>query len=361
LQGKKRAAAIDRSQRLSRSRPENSPSNIQNKTKQNKTGADLLRIVGILLVGMVATLLFTAQTTVWIREAVKTPVKEVAKGKPSAPFTKTHYFSWSLIGALSLAATVADPSGLGANMALPFGLAATVGGYLLGEQVPKSAQGVLHPVVVTALVANGGVALQGALRGLSYAASQSAYLNKGAQPLMGAGDALMSLLGVVIVSFGFRIYTQRDTARRHAPEIFGATALSSLFSLFSTAFAAKAVGLSTVLAKALIPRSVTVALALPIAQSLEAPLAITAAAVLLQGILGANFGPGLMSAVGIKDTIARGLAAAGTAGGLGTASLTSKEPEALPFCALSYAMVGIFSTCVTAVPAVRDALVAIVS
>jgi putative effector of murein hydrolase len=171
----------------------------------------------------------------------------------------------------------------------------------------------------------------------------------------------MSLLGVVIVSFGLRIYGQRDTARRHAPEIFGATALSSLFSLFSTAFAAKAVGLTPLLARALIPRSVTVALALPIAQGLEAPLAITAAAVLLQGILGANFGPGLMTAVGIKDTIARGLAAAGTAGGLGTASLTSKEPEALPFCALSYAMVGIFSTCVTAIPAVRDALIAIVA
>ena len=43
-----------------------------------------------------------------------------------------------------------------------------------------------------------------------------------------------------------------------------------------------------------------------------------------QGLLGANFGPGLMSALGIKDTIARGLAAAGTAGGLGTSSLTSK-------------------------------------
>lgn len=324
-------------------------------------GADLLRIVGILSVGMVATLLFTAQTTVWIREAVKTPVKEVVKGKPSPPFTKWHYACWLALAVASLAATVVDPQGLGARAALPFGLAATVGGYLLGDRVPKSMQGALHPVVVTALVANGGVALQGALCGQSYAAAQRAYLNKGSLPLMGAGDALMSLLGVVIVSFGFRIYTQRDTMRRHAPEIFGATALSSLFSLFSTAFAAKALGLSAVLAKALIPRSVTVALALPIAQSLEAPLAITAAAVLLQGILGANFGPGLMTAVGIKDTIARGLAAAGTAGGLGTASLTSKEPEALPFCALSYAMVGIFSTCVTAVPAVRDLLVAIVA
>jgi putative effector of murein hydrolase len=66
---------------------------------------------------------------------------------------------------------------------------------------------------------------------------------QGAGP-MGAGDALMGLLGIVIISFGFRIYTQRDTMKRHFPEIFGATILSSIFSLFSTAFAAKAIGLS---------------------------------------------------------------------------------------------------------------------
>ncbi|KAG2432589.1 hypothetical protein HXX76_008931 [Chlamydomonas incerta] len=67
-----------------------------------------------------------------------------------------------------------------------------------------------------------------------------------------------------------------------------------------------------------------------------------------------------MTAVGIKDTIARGLAAAGTAGGLGTASLTSKEPEALPFCALSYSLVGILSTFLAATPLVRNALLGIV-
>jgi hypothetical protein len=121
---------------------------------------------------------------------------------------------------------------------------------------------------------------------------------------------------------------------------------------------------------------------------------------------GANFGPDLMTRFGIKDTIARqaehrgglvcglkclanllaahgaapsppahlhapappppppsaprGLAAAATAGGLGTASLTSKEPEALPFCALSYALVGIFSTCIMSIPAVQAAAIAIV-
>lgn len=70
--------------------------------------------------------------------------------------------------------------------------------------------------------------------------------------------------------------------RRHAPEILGATFLSSLFSFFSTAFVARALGMQHDLARAMLPRSVTVALALPIAVQLEAPAAITAAAVLLQ-------------------------------------------------------------------------------
>ena len=60
---------------------------------------------------------------------------------------------------------------------------------------------------------------------------------------MGAGDVLYSFLGSVILSMGFRIYDQRETMKRHAPEIIGATLASSLFSFFSTAFAAKALGL----------------------------------------------------------------------------------------------------------------------
>lgn len=141
-------------------------------------GADLLRIVGILSVGMVATLMFTAQITVAIREAVKTPVKEIAKAKPSPPFETSHYVSWGLIAAGSLAATVFAGGSLGAQMALPFGLAATVGGYLLGSQVPKGLQGVFHPVLVTAVVANAGVALHGALMGLDYNTAQKVYLAK---------------------------------------------------------------------------------------------------------------------------------------------------------------------------------------
>lgn len=324
-------------------------------------GSELIKILVILSVGMCATLLFTAQTTVFIRALVRTENKEITKAKPASPFLQSHFLAWGAVAAASLAATAAAGPGstLAAQMALPFGLAATVGGYLLGNAVPKSMQGLLHPVVVTAVAANAAAALHGALYGVGYDAALKMFYSKGVG-LMGAGDFLMAFLGSVIVSFGFRIYQQRDTLRRHAPEILGATLLSALFSFFSTAYAAKALALSPDLARALIPRSVTVALALPIGAQLDAPLSIVAAAVLLQGLLGANFGPNLMTAFGIKDTIARGLAAAGTAGGLGTASLTSKEPEALPFCALSYSLVGILSTFLAATPFVKNAIIGIV-
>jgi len=323
------------------------------------SGDELAKIMGILSFGMVGTLLFTASTTVFIRNLVKTPNKEVSKAKPASPYLPSHYLAWGAAAVAALLSTLVSPTGLGPQMALPFCLACTVGGYLLGNAVPGKYHGYLHPVVVTALVANAGAALYGNVIGVDYDTALKIYYSKGAGP-MGAGDFLMSFLGSVIMSMGFRIYDQRETMKRHAPEILGATLLSSIFSFFSTALVAKALGLQAGLARALIPRSVTVALALPIANQLDAPLSITAAAVLLQGLLGANFGPGLMSAVGIKDTIARGLAAAGTAGGLGTASLTSKEPEALPFCALSYSMVGILSTFLAATPFVRNMLISIV-
>lgn len=78
------------------------------------------------------------------------------------------------------------------------------------------------------------------------------------------------------------------------------------------------------LARALVPRSITVALALPIAAQLGAPAPIVAAGVCLTGLLGANFAQALLNRFGFSDPIARGLATAGSAHGLGTAALARK-------------------------------------
>lgn len=131
------------------------------------------------------------------------------------------------------------------------------------------------------------------------------YLTKSAGS-PGAGDMLMGFLGSVILSFAFSMYRQRKVGilwnpqqgqtisfirllvrdtfqthlvtelrdmmqviQRHAAEIITAVVVSSLFSLYSTAALGRLLGIGRALTSAIIPRCVTVALALPIASLLE--------------------------------------------------------------------------------------------
>ena len=70
------------------------------------------------------------------------------------------------------------------------------------------------------------------------------------------------------------------------------------------------------------------------------------------GLVGANFVQLLLDRFRFTDPIARGLGTAGSSHGLGTAALSSKEPEALPYCVVAYALIGIYSTLVCSIPAV---------
>ncbi|KAG1676807.1 hypothetical protein FOA52_010316 [Chlamydomonas sp. UWO 241] len=109
------------------------------------------------------------------------------------------------------------------------------------QAVPK---GLLHPVLSIALAGNFACAMFGLISSAGYDQAMRTYLSKGALE-MGSGDLLMSFLGSVILSMGFRIYDQRETMQRHAPEILGATAASSLFSFFSSALLCKALVLQS--------------------------------------------------------------------------------------------------------------------
>ena len=137
---------------------------------------------------------------------------------------------------------------------------------------------------------------------------------------------------------------------------------TSVFGMLFTAAAGSLIALPPQLSLALAPRSVTVALALPIAALLGVAndASVTAAAVVLTGLIGANFAQPLLSLLGFRDPIVRGLSTAASAHGLGTAALAAKEPEALPVAALAYATMGIVSSLLVALPQFR-ALLALVA
>ena len=70
-------------------------------------GADLAKILGIIAVGMPASLLVTAQVTVLIRNAVKTDMEEQPPVKRLPPFTTLHYAGW---GARACPARILQPA-----------------------------------------------------------------------------------------------------------------------------------------------------------------------------------------------------------------------------------------------------------
>ena len=281
--------------------------------------------------------------------------------KPS-PFSSLELAAWSVISVASFAAALKYPELLGTNArtCLPFLLGSTVIGYIVGSGLPSALKKVFHPIICCALAADLAAFAFGYFSKSGFYPILGYYLTKvSSNP--GAGDILMGFLGSVILSFAFSMFKQRKLVKRHAAEIFTSITVATLFSLYSTAFMGRLVGLEPTLTISILPRCITVALALSIVSLFEGVnSSLTAAAVVLTGLIGANFVQAVLDKLKFDDPIARGIATASSAHGLGTAALSAKEPEALPFCAIAYGLTGIFGSLVCSVPLVRQSLLAIV-
>lgn len=320
-----------------------------------------LKICYIIFGGWFASLCVAGFTAIAVRKIVKTEMIDAEPMAKPSPFSPTEVWAWSGVFLISFVAALFYPTALGtsARTCLPFLLASTVLGYMVGSGLPSDVKKVFHPIICCALSADLAALAFGYLSKSGLDPVLGNYLTKvSSNP--GAGDILMGFLGSVILSFAFSMFKQRKLVKRHAAEIFTSVILSTLFSLYSTALAGRLVGLEPTLTVSILPRCITVALALSIVSLFEgANSSLTAAVVVVTGLIGANFVQATLDKLRFRDPIARGIATASSAHGLGTAALSAKEPEALPFCAIAYALTGIFGSLICSVPAVRQSLLAI--
>lgn len=320
-----------------------------------------LKICYIIFGGWFASLCVAGFTAIAVRKIVKTEMIDAEPMAKPSPFSPTEVWAWSGVFLISFVAALFYPTALGtsARTCLPFLLASTVLGYMVGSGLPSDVKKVFHPIICCALSADLAALAFGYLSKSGLDPVLGNYLTKvSSNP--GAGDILMGFLGSVIFSFAFSMFKQRKLVKRHAAEIFTSVILSTLFSLYSTALAGRLVGLEPTLTVSILPRCITVALALSIVSLFEgANSSLTAAVVVVTGLIGANFVQATLDKLRFRDPIARGIATASSAHGLGTAALSAKEPEALPFCAIAYALTGIFGSLICSVPAVRQSLLAI--
>ncbi|GFZ08725.1 membrane protein [Actinidia rufa] len=279
-----------------------------------------------------------------------------------AGYTAIALWAWSGIFLVSFTVALLYPTalGTGARTCLPFLLASTVLGYMVGSGLPSDVKKVFHPIICCALSADLAAFAFGYFSRSGIDPVLGYYLTKvSSDP--GAGNILMGFLGSVIISFAFSMFKQRKLVKRHSAEIFTSVIVATIFSLYSTALIGRLVGLERTLTISILPRCITVALALSIVSFFEgANSSLTAAVVVLTGLVGANFVQAMLDKLHFRDPIARGIATASSAHGLGTAALSAKEPEALPFCAIAYALTGIFGSLICSVPVVRQSLLAVI-
>ncbi|KAL6985663.1 Plastidal glycolate/glycerate translocator 1, chloroplastic [Sarracenia purpurea var. burkii] len=321
-----------------------------------------VKICFIVVGGWLASLSVAGFTAIAVRKIVKTEMIPAEPMSKPSPFSPLEVWIWSGIFLVSFVAALLYPTALGTNArtCLPFLLASTVLGYMVGSGLPSDLKKIFHPIICCALSSDLTALAFGYLSHSGMNPVLGYYLTK-ASSNPGAGDILMGFLGSVIISFAFSMFKQRKLVKRHSAEIFTSVIISTLFSLYSTAFIGRLVGLEPSLTISILPRCITVALALSIVSLFEgANSSLTAAVVVLTGLVGANFVQAMLDKFRFRDPIARGIATASSAHGLGTAALSAKEPEALPFCAIAYALTGIFGSLICSIPAVRQSLLAIV-
>lgn len=139
------------------------------------------------------------------------------------------------------------------------------------------------------------------------------------------------LLTPCTVCLGISLYTQLQKLKKHIWAILAGVLAGTVTSMLFVWGACVLFGLDHAMTVTLLPKSVTTAMAQPLAEGAGGYAALTTAAVVLTGVLGSVIGPALCKLFRLKDDISRGVA-------LGTASHVVGTTKAAELSELSGAV-----------------------
>lgn len=143
------------------------------------------------------------------------------------------------------------------------------------------------------------------------------------------------LLGPATVALAIPLYRQFARVKRSAVAILVSLLTGSLAAMGSAVLVGYALGGSMDALTSLAPKSVTAPVAMGITEELGGLPSLTAVLVIVTGILGAMLGPPLLTAIGVKDPAARGLAMGVASHGIGTGQALQESETAGAFSGLA--------------------------
>ena len=161
----------------------------------------------------------------------------------------------------------------------------------------------LHPVLLTFLLMIGFLKITG----IDYSRYREATV------------LLDFMLGMSVVALGYLMYEQSEHIRGNAVAILTATLVGCVVGVGSVVGIAAAMGADSEILVSIAPKSVTVPIAVSIAEPMGGIVSITSVVVFLTGVFGSIIGSWVLDRAGVRLPQARGLAMGSAAHGIGTA------------------------------------------
>jgi predicted murein hydrolase (TIGR00659 family) len=158
------------------------------------------------------------------------------------------------------------------------------------------------------------------------------------------GDMVLFLLGPSVVALAVPLYQRRDEILRRKKAISLGIFAGSISSIISASGLAWILGGSKEVVLSLAPKSVTTPIAISIVEKIGGIAPLTAALVVLTGCLGAVCGPEFCRAIGVKSSVATGLAVGTASHGIGTARMFEVDRLAGAVAGLAIGLNGLVTT-----------------
>jgi putative effector of murein hydrolase len=156
-----------------------------------------------------------------------------------------------------------------------------------------------------------------------------------------AKEILTFLLGPATVALALPLYRNRRLLSANLVPALAGLIAGAAGTMVTAVALAKALGFSRTIVASISIKSVTAPVAVELARMVEADPALTAAFVIVTGMIGVMLGPWLLDRAGIRSPLARGLALGTISHGQGTAqaALESELSGAIASIALGIAAV----------------------
>lgn len=167
-----------------------------------------------------------------------------------------------------------------------------------------------------------------------------------------AGDYIEFWLKPSIVALGVPLYLQLSKIKKQLVPLLVSQFFGSLMGLLSVCFIAKALGANKEIIFSLAPKSVTTPIAIEISQTIGGIPSLTAAAVIITGLIGSIFGLKIMQYFGVKSPIGKGISLGTASHGMGMITALGLSEKHAVYASLGLICNGIF-TSVLALPVLK--------